>query len=95
MALVQHLPANYATALELIDEAHARDPRSAEGVPQELRYAQKMTRWLALRCPDASPALQLACRAQHFRRFVSRTKPSLVSDGPLTRPALSQMGDST
>jgi hypothetical protein len=69
------LPANYATALKLIDEAHAQDPRMAEGkgdaLPFELDYAQKMTRWLAARCPEASPALQLACRAQHFRRFVS------------------------
>ncbi len=38
-------------------------------VPYELHYAEKMTRWLARRCPSASPALQLACRAQHFRRY--------------------------
>lgn len=70
------LAANYATAIRLIDEAHANDPRtitSPDGfstIPYELHYAQKMTRWLELRSPDASPALQLACRAQHFRRFV-------------------------
>ncbi|KAL1842693.1 hypothetical protein VTJ49DRAFT_4472 [Mycothermus thermophilus] len=72
------LPANYTTALRLIDEAHAQDPRPApskgnEGgtdpAPFELDYAQKMTRWLAVRKPDASPELQLACRAQHFRRW--------------------------
>lgn len=68
------LKANYAKAISLIDEAHARDPNktsSADGsadFPYELHYAQKMTRWLAERCPDASPTLQLACRAQHFRR---------------------------
>lgn len=75
----------YATAIKLIDDAHAQDPNKATGpgevegegglggeaeVPYELHYARKMTRWLALRCPDASPALQVACRAQHFRRFV-------------------------
>ncbi|KAH7033249.1 uncharacterized protein B0I36DRAFT_383143 [Microdochium trichocladiopsis] len=38
-------------------------------VPYELHYAQKMTRWLRLRCPEASPVLQVACRAQHFRRW--------------------------
>jgi hypothetical protein len=69
------LPDNYATALSLIDAAHTEDPRKKDGpdgpVPFELDYAQKMTRWLALRCPTASPVLQLACRAQHFRRFVN------------------------
>ncbi|KAK4449136.1 cytochrome b2 [Podospora aff. communis PSN243] len=40
-----------------------------------------MTRWLAARCPEASPALQLACRAQHFRRWeIPR------SSYPMTRP---------
>ncbi|KAK1754809.1 hypothetical protein QBC47DRAFT_414756 [Echria macrotheca] len=66
------LPENYTTALSLIDAAHAQDPRpssSDDKVPFELDYARKMSRWLAVRCPDASPALQLACRAQHFRRW--------------------------
>lgn len=71
------LKANYAKAMSLIDEAHAQDPNfvpftdGAAGpgdVPYELHYAQRMTHWLAERCPDASPTLQLACRGQHFRR---------------------------
>lgn len=78
------LPANYAKALELIDEAHKEDPNqttSIPSIPYELHYAQKMTRWLAARCPEASPALQLACRAQHFRRWeIPR------SSYPMTRP---------
>ncbi|KAK0719805.1 hypothetical protein B0H67DRAFT_574241 [Lasiosphaeris hirsuta] len=77
--------ASYATAVRLIDEAHACDPRIIEGksgpVPYELHYAQKMTRWLASRCPNASPALQVAIRAQHFRRWeIPR------SSYPMTRP---------
>lgn len=72
MESFQSLGANYATAIKLIDEAHAGDPRTVPSddgtIPFELRYARKMTRWLAARKPDASPALQLACRAQHFRR---------------------------
>ena len=71
------LPGNYATGLTLIDEAHSQDPRKVTSdhgetdTPYELHYAWKMTRWLALRCPEGpSPALQLACRAQHFRRYV-------------------------
>lgn len=79
MATLPELPANYAAALRLIDEAHALDPRTAEAkvgvdgeqVPYELHYARKMTRWLAVRSPAASPVLQLACRAQHFRRCVA------------------------
>ncbi|KAK6080147.1 glutamyl-tRNA synthetase-like protein [Seiridium cupressi] len=81
------LPENYATGLRLIDEAHARDPKtitSADGsgtIGYELHYAQKMTKWLAARCPDASPTLQLACRAQHFQRWeIPR------SSYPMTRP---------
>jgi len=82
MDLIDPLAANYVTALKLIDQAHAQDPRSVEGhghghggekgpVPYELDYASKMTLWLAKRKPDPSPALQLACRAQHFRRYIS------------------------
>ncbi|KUI56801.1 hypothetical protein VP1G_04070 [Cytospora mali] len=50
------LEGHYATALKLIDEAHAQDPNkipsadgSADQVPYELHYAHKMTRWLAPR----------------------------------------------
>ncbi|KAH6963508.1 hypothetical protein DER45DRAFT_534740 [Fusarium avenaceum] len=80
------LPAEYARGLELIDAAHAEDTRTVRGpdgttIPYELDYAQKMTKWLARRCPDASPVLQLACRAQHFRRWeIPR------SSYPMTRP---------
>ncbi|KAJ4008763.1 hypothetical protein NW752_009888 [Fusarium irregulare] len=80
------LPAEYARGLELIDAAHAEDSRTAEGpdgttIPYELKYAQKMTKWLARLCPEASPVLQLACRAQHFRRWeIPR------SSYPMTRP---------
>ncbi|KAK0635376.1 hypothetical protein B0T17DRAFT_39468 [Bombardia bombarda] len=85
MEAIGPLPTNYARAIELIDEAHAQDPRTTEGkngsLPFELDYAQKMTRWLASRSPDASPILQLACRAQHFRRWeIPR------SSYPMTRP---------
>ncbi|KAK2598966.1 hypothetical protein QQS21_005571 [Conoideocrella luteorostrata] len=77
----------YAQALRLIDEAHAEDlnkidgPDGAKTVPYELHYAQKMTKWLEYRCPGASPTLQLACRAQHFRRWELPR-----SSFPMTRP---------
>ncbi|KAI0546871.1 hypothetical protein F4679DRAFT_556268 [Xylaria curta] len=87
MTTLPDLPANFAAALKLIDDAHAEDPKatlSAVGdlaVPNELHYARKMTRWLSVRCPDASPTLQLACRAQHFRRW------EIPRDSfPMTRP---------
>ncbi|KAI0408247.1 glutamyl-tRNA synthetase [Xylaria palmicola] len=89
------LPDNFAAALKLIDDAHAEDPRttpSADGssgsdaaVPNELHYAREMTRWLAVRCPDASPTLQLACRAQHFRRWeIPRDSFPMTRAGYLT-----------
>ncbi|KAK4458210.1 hypothetical protein QBC42DRAFT_186562 [Cladorrhinum samala] len=94
MGTINEVPANYETALRLIDEAHAKDERTAkvreEGedgkeIPYELHYARKMTRWLAARKPDASPALQLACRAQHFRRWeLPRSNYPMTRAGYLT-----------
>ncbi|GAB1314139.1 Glutamyl-tRNA synthetase [Madurella fahalii] len=85
----ESLAPNYAAAVKLIDEAHAQDPNTIPGdngpVPYELYYAQKMTRWLAKRKPDASPALQLACRAQHFRRWeLPRSSYPMTRAGYLT-----------
>ena len=64
---------NYEAAISLIDEAHAQDPNitivDGHDVPYELHYAQKMSHYLKLRCPDASPILKVAIRAQHFRRW--------------------------
>lgn len=67
------LPPQFAQAIELIDQAHAEDNREAKNVgdakiPYELHYARKMTTWLAVHTPEASAILQVACRAQHFRR---------------------------
>lgn len=68
------LPAQFVRAIELIDGAHAQDPNLIDGpdgaktLPYELHYARKMSRWLVKHSPDASPVLQVACRAQHFRR---------------------------
>ncbi|CCE29998.1 hypothetical protein E4U22_004871 [Claviceps purpurea] len=81
------LPPAYEQALLLIDQAHAEDPTKVDGPggsgtePYELHYALKMTKWLARRCPNASPALQVACRAQHFRRWEMPR-----STFPMTRP---------
>ncbi|KAF6836315.1 glutamyl-tRNA synthetase [Colletotrichum plurivorum] len=90
-ASLPELPPNYLKALELIDEAHRQDPRppasapDADPVPYELHYARKMTRWLAVRCPTAPPVLQLACRAQHFRRWeIPRNTYPMTRPGYLT-----------
>lgn len=76
-------------ALALIDEAHSADPNQVEvngqSLPYELHYAKKCTSYLEQRMPDASDTLQLAIRAQHFRRWeVPR------SDYPMTRPGYYQ-----
>ena len=64
---------NYEAAISLIDEAHSQDPNitivDGKDVPYELHYARKMTHYLSLRSPDASPILKVAIRAQHFRRW--------------------------
>ncbi|VUC37832.1 unnamed protein product [Clonostachys rosea] len=75
VAELPSLQPQYIRAIELIDQAHAEDPNLIDGpegpksLPYELHYAREMTRWLASRSPGASPTLQLACRAQHFRRW--------------------------
>ena len=63
----------YSSALKMIDEAHALDPKKittdGKDVPYELHYAQKMSNYLEKRDPSAPDALRLAIRAQHFRRW--------------------------
>ncbi|KAG6003484.1 hypothetical protein E4U54_000678 [Claviceps lovelessii] len=81
------LSPSYEQALRLIDEAHAEDPNKVDEPGEskneayELHYARKMTKWLAIRCPNASQTLQVACRAQHFRRWQLPR-----STFPMTRP---------
>ncbi|KAF2428297.1 hypothetical protein EJ08DRAFT_326166 [Tothia fuscella] len=64
---------SYDKAIALIDEAHALDPKKItkedKEVPYELHYAQKMSHYLNLRCPNASETLRIAIRSQHFRRW--------------------------
>ncbi|KAF2150831.1 hypothetical protein K461DRAFT_229155 [Myriangium duriaei CBS 260.36] len=69
------MAADIAQALRKIDAAHAEDPnrttpRNDEASePYELHYANKMTAYLKKLSPDASSNLQIAVRAQHFRRW--------------------------
>jgi tRNAThr (cytosine32-N3)-methyltransferase len=60
----------YARARELIDEAHAADPRRADdGRPAELVYADRMEAWVARIAAEATPLLRLAARCQHLERW--------------------------
>ena len=65
----------YARARELIDAAHADDPkRAADGQPAELVYAARLEAWVVRLVPGASPILRLAARCQHLERWtVPRT----------------------
>jgi hypothetical protein len=47
-----------------IDELHRLDPAGAE-----LGYAERMSHWLAELDPDPDPALVIAVRAQHLKRW--------------------------
>jgi hypothetical protein len=64
-----------ARGIAAIDEANGHDPVSidVDGVtrPKEVVHAERMTHWLGILAPDASPAQQLAARAHHLRRWVS------------------------
>lgn len=60
----------YARARELIDAAHAADPkRTADGQAAELVYADRIEAWVARLVPDAMPLLRLAARCQHLERW--------------------------
>ncbi|KAI9801973.1 MAG: hypothetical protein M1825_003028 [Sarcosagium campestre] len=67
------MTAKYDRVFELIDDAHAQDPKrvllDSIDVPYELHYARKMTNYLVKLRPDASDTLRIAVRAQHFRRW--------------------------
>ena len=64
-----------ARARELIDAAHAADPKRApDGRAAELVYADRLESWVARLVPAASPLLRLAARCQHLERWsVPRT----------------------
>jgi hypothetical protein len=72
-------------AFATFDAFNAGDPNRLEvdgqSVPKELHYARRMTAWLDKIAPDASPALQLAARAQHIGRWTSPR-----SDYPMDKP---------
>lgn len=60
----------HARARELIDAAHAADPKRApDGRAAELVYADRMEAWVARLVPDASSLLRLAARCQHLERW--------------------------
>jgi len=65
----------YATARQLIDAAHAADPkRTADGRPAELVYADRMEAWAVRAAAEPTPLLRLAARCQHLERWsVPRT----------------------
>jgi tRNAThr (cytosine32-N3)-methyltransferase len=60
----------WAKARQLIDAAHAADPRpSPDGRPAELLYAERMETWVTQLEPAATPSLRLAARCQHLERW--------------------------
>jgi len=65
----------YARARELIDAAHAADPkRTPDGRAAELVYADRMEAWVTRLGPAATDLLRLAARCQHLERWsVPRT----------------------
>jgi hypothetical protein len=64
---------NLEDVFALIDAANSEDPAHelvhGEPQPKEWLYGVRMSERLAVFRPDASAALQVACRAQHLARF--------------------------
>jgi hypothetical protein len=81
--------APYKRASEAIDAAHALDPNKitvdGKEIPYELHYSQKCMSYLEKRSATPSEALQLAIRAQHFRRWeVPRSNYPMTRVGYIT-----------
>lgn len=61
---------SYTHARELIDAAHAADPkRAADGRAAELVYATRLEAWVHRLVPAAPSLLRLAARCQHLERW--------------------------
>ncbi|MEC8426804.1 MAG: DUF4202 domain-containing protein [Pseudomonadota bacterium] len=56
-----------------IDAINAEDPNletsNGEQIAKELLYSQRMTQWQQKFSPEATSELQIACRAQHIKRW--------------------------
>jgi hypothetical protein len=63
-------PYELRSALDAIDAANAEDPNLLGGRPLALVQGELATKWLARLEPDPPPALALAVRAHHLRRWV-------------------------
>lgn len=62
---------SFARARELIDAAHAADPkRTADGRPAELVYADRMETWAVRAAAEPTDLLRLAARCQHLERWL-------------------------
>lgn len=62
----------YSKARGLIDAAHSADPaKTADGLPAELIYADRIEAWVQKLVPQAEPILLLAARCQHLERWQS------------------------
>ncbi|MGM0825720.1 MAG: DUF4202 domain-containing protein [Pseudomonadota bacterium] len=64
----------FEQTLDAIDALHAQDPRTTTledgtSMPQELAYAQRMSKWLTPIFDAPSELLRLAVRAQHLQRW--------------------------
>jgi len=60
----------YHRARDLIDAAHAGDPKcAADGRPAELVYADRMEAWAARAAAEPTALLRLAARCQHLERW--------------------------
>jgi hypothetical protein len=56
-------------AIEAIDTANSSDPNAWNGEPLALAQGRLAHGWVLRLAPNASPALQLAARAHHLRRW--------------------------
>ena len=67
------LEAVVEAAIAAIDEINVEDPVRIEAAgssrPKELVHAERMSHWLGVLDPGATPAQRLAARAHHLRRW--------------------------
>ena len=71
--MTTHDDARLRRAFALLDAMHREDPSAGADGPKDilasLDYHQRVGRWVDRLAPGASPALRLAARSQHLRRW--------------------------
>lgn len=69
LSTIPGVPDSLARAIDAVDALNADDPNDHDGEPLALAQGRRAHEWVVTLEPGASPALQIAARAHHLRRW--------------------------